>query len=224
MIDDNLSNLFQTPTIVEIHDLLHDLNCVVTGSHLVYTAGDHGSAYVNKDAVIPHSTKLFRVARAMAVPFMHDRWNIEAVVGPAVGGAILASWVSFNLSEITGREVLGVYADKDTDEFIFKRGYNKLIAGKRVLVAEDILNTGGSAAKVVRAARALDCEVVGVTVICNRNAVTADDLGGNLQLASLLDIKLDKWPADECPLCRDGVPINTELGHGKQFLAAREAK
>lgn len=223
-MNEQLEQLFLPPTIVEIHNLLHELNCVVTNSHLVYTAGDHGSAYVNKDAVIPHTMKLFRVARAMAMPFMHDRWNIQAVIGPAVGGAILASWVSFNLSEISGEDVLGVYADKDGDELVIKRGYNKLIAGKRVLVAEDILNTGGSAAKVVRAARNLGCEVVGVTVICNRNAVTPDDLGGNLKLASLLDVKLDKRPPDDCPLCRDGVPINIELGHGKAFLAKKTAQ
>jgi hypothetical protein len=40
-------------------------------------------------------------------------------------------------------------------------------------------------------------------------------------LVALLDVALDAWDADACPLCRDGVPINTDVGKGREFLARR---
>jgi hypothetical protein len=40
------------------------------------------------------------------------------------------------------------------------------------------------------------------------------------QLVDLTDIRLDSWPADECPLCRDGIPINVAFARGADYLAA----
>ena len=36
-----------------------EVRAVITGSHIVYTSGKHGTAYVNKDAVYPHTEKNF---------------------------------------------------------------------------------------------------------------------------------------------------------------------
>ena len=102
--------------------VLGEARAIITGSHIVYTSGKHGSAYVNKDAVA-----------------------------------------------------------------------------------------------AVRAAGGI---VVAVAALVNRGAVTAADVGVPA-LVALLDIALDAWDADACPLCRDGVPVNTDVGKGREFLAKR---
>jgi len=55
------------------------------------------------------------------------------------------------------------------------------------------------------------------------NRGQAPDVGAS-ELVSLLDYRLDSWPADECPLCRDGVPVNTEYAHGREFVQARRLR
>lgn len=69
----------------------------------------------------------------------------------------------------------GSFAEQalDGNKFVIKRGYDKLVFGKSVLIVEDILNTGGSVRKVVEAVRRTGGRVVAVAAfLCNRGCVT----------------------------------------------------
>jgi len=208
----------------EVLEILRKTGAVITDSHIVYTSGKHGTAYVNKDAIYPHTKQTSELCRAIAEEFC--RYRIEAVVAPAVGAIILSQGVAYHLSELTGREVLGVYADKVQNfdgEFVIKRGYDKLIAGKFVLVVEDIITTGGSVKRVIAEVRRVSGSIVGVAALCNRGGVTARDLGVQ-DLFSLANVKLDAWDEAECKLCAQGIPVNTDVGKGREFLARERFK
>ncbi len=204
----------------DVLNMLGRVGAVITNSHLVYTSGKHGSAYVNKDAVYPHTEETSRLCRAIAQEFVMD--GVEVVIAPAIGGVILMTWTARHLSDLTGREVLGVYAEKDGEGFIIKRGYDKLLPGKNVLVVEDLLTTGGSVKKVIEVVRALGGNVIGLAVLCNRGGITAQDVGGVPKLFALTNVKLDAWDEADCPLCAQGVPINTDVGKGREFLARKK--
>jgi orotate phosphoribosyltransferase len=205
----------------EIKDLLARRGAVVTNDHFVYTSGKHGPAYINKDAVYPHTHDTAALCRTLASSFVRD--CVEVVVAPAVGAVILSQWVAYFLTTLTSIEVLGIYADKGEDDtFVIKRGYDKLIPDKRVLVVEDLFTTGGSVLKVVDAVRALGGIVVGVAGLANRGGVTAHDVGDVPRLVTLLDVRMEMYEPHECPLCKSGIPVNTQLGHGKKFLAAKQ--
>ena len=217
----------------EVLQLLGEVKAIITNSHIVYTSGLHGSAYVNKDAVYPHTKVISALCRSIAEQFADD--GVEVVIAPAIGGVIISHRVADHLSEITGREVLGVYAEKEHNNenlpdfprgeyFVIKRGYDKLIKGKHVLVVEDILTTGGSVKKVIEATRAIGGEVVGLGVLCNRGRITPQDVGGVPKLFALMNVKLDSWPEANCPLCIQGVPINTDVGKGRDFLSRKGIK
>lgn len=212
----------------QILDLLGRLLAVITNSHFVYTSWRHGTKYLNKDAIYPHTRETSQLCLEIAERFADD--NVQVVIAPAVGGVILSQWVAYHLTRITGREVLGVYADKDNvdgkDTFVIKRGYEKLIPGKNVLVVEDLLTTGGSVRSVVEAVRWCKGNVVGVGVLCNRGNVTPADLADIPKLVALVDIEMESMTADECARtgpCSKGVPINTDVGHGRAFLAKKQA-
>lgn len=263
----------------EIKEMLARLKAVITGSHVVYTSQKHGSEYVNKDEVYPHTreisdlcnTLMHRIAELRPVngmPLIPD-----AVVAPAIGGITLAQRVAEHFSGYwagSWLDIPAIYAERieetvlvAKDEhakvgifcagaedqlghtvrtefgkiamrplnkgdslaikrnlFTIKRGQAKHIAGKtKVLVVEDILNTGGSAALTVKAVREAGGEVVAVGALVNRGGVTAEGLGVPY-LVSLLNVTMSAWDETECPLCPD-TPINTEVGHGKEFLARK---
>jgi orotate phosphoribosyltransferase len=210
----------------QVLEILGKVGAVITGSHIVYTSGKHGSAYVNKDALYPHTFETSRLCRVIAEEFIKD--DIQVVIAPAVGGVILSQWVAYELTNYWFRarvdhpEILGVYAEKGPDDtFVIKRGYDKLIKGKRVLVVEDVLTTGGSVKKVIEATRAIG-EVVGLGVLCNRGGITPADVGDVPRLFALANAKLDAWDEADCPLCAQGVPINTDVGKGREFLAHKK--
>ena len=186
---------------------------MIGGSHVVYTSGKHGSAYVNKDAVYPSTVRVAELCRFLADAAAPYR--PEIVCGPAMGGIILAQWTGHHLG------LPAVYAEKTADGgMALRRGYDELVAGKRVLVVEDILNTGGSIRETIAAVRTAGGDVVVAAALVNRGAVTAAQVGAPA-LVALLDVALDAWDASACPLCRDGVPVNTEVGKGREFLAGR---
>ncbi|RJQ28030.1 phosphoribosyltransferase [Candidatus Parcubacteria bacterium] len=111
---------------------------------------------------------------------------------------------------------------EDGSRVVFGRGYADLVKGRRVLVAEDVLNTGGTVEKTVNAVEDAGGRVVGVTAVFNRGGVTAEKLGVPV-LDAMVDVQMENWPQGECPLCAQDVPIHTGIGHGKQFLAQKEA-
>lgn len=193
--------------------LLEKVGALITQSHIVYTSGKHGSAYVNKDALYPHTEITRLICEAMAEPFKNK--NIDAVLAPAIGGVILGHGVAAVLSAWQKKDILSVYAEPTPEkEFVIKRGYDKLIANKKVLVVEDILTTGGSVRKVVETARKIPCDLVGVSALCNRGNVTAAQLGEVPTLKSLFDINLEAWDPSDCPLCKKQIPINRSVGKG----------
>ncbi len=103
---------------------------------------------------------------------------------------------------------------------MLRRGYDRLVNGRRVLVVDDVVNTGESVAETAQAVRGAGGAVVAVAAICTRGSATAGDVGWR-DFVYLTQIDIPSWPADECRLCRDGVPVNTGYAHGADFLAAR---
>jgi len=207
----------------EVLLILRRVGAIITDSHIVYTSGLHGTAYINKDAVYPRTGETRPLCRVIADWFADD--NVQVVIAPAIGGVILSQWTAHHLTEMLGREVFGVYAEKSGEDeetaFVIKRGYDKFVADKKVLVVEDVLTTGGSAKKVVEAVQAIGGEVVGLGVFCNRGGITPQDVGNVRKLIALVNLEFPVWSESECPLCRKGVPINTDVGKGREFLARR---
>ena len=207
----------------QIMNILTDAQVIVTDGHFVYTSGKHGPAYFNKDAIYPHTEKTSQLCHELALRLRHvNIFGIDVVIGPALGGIILSQWVAHHLSKMRQQEVLAVYAEKtENGIFIIKRGYDRLIKNKNVLVVEDVLTTGGSARGVVAATREAGGKVVGMGVLCNRGDVTAENVGDVPRLLALVKIQLDAWEPAGCPLCKKGVPINRDAGKGREFLATQ---
>lgn len=202
----------------EVLRVLGKVGAVIADSHIVYTSasGKHGTAYINKDALYPHTAKTSGLCRAIAERFADD--SVEVVIAPAIGGVILSQWTAHHLTEMNGYEVLAVYAEKsDGNAFVIRRGYDKLIVGKNVLVVEDVLTTGGSAKEVIRATRAIGGNVIGLGVLWNRGGITPPDVADVPKLTALVNIKLDAYDETACPLCERNVPINTDVGKGREF-------
>lgn len=207
---------------MEILKKLETIGAILKDRHIVYTSGKHGSAYVNKDAIYPHTALTKELCLEMAKPWVSEK--VDVALAPAVGGVILSQWVAYHLSDLLKREVLGVYAEKNPtgEGFVIKRGYDQLIKGKNVLILEDILTTGISVKRVVEAVRECGGNVVGVSAICNRGGVTPKDLGDVPKLLSLVHVALESYDAPACPLCEKNVPIDTSVGKGREYLASKK--
>lgn len=208
--------------MTDVVTILKKIGAVLTDDHFVYTSGKHGSVYINKDAVYPHTKETSTIGKLFAQKFKNK--NIDVVAAPALGGIILSQWTAYHISKFKKKEVLGVYTEKTPDKNqIFTRGYDKLVKGKNVLVIEDLTTTGGSVAKVVSSVKAAGGKVVAVCVMVNRDPenVTSNVVGAPFFALGVL--KAEAFDENICPLCQRGVPINTAVGHGKKYLSEKKA-
>jgi orotate phosphoribosyltransferase len=201
----------------DIIGILKSVGAIISDSHFVGTSGRHMSAYINKDALLPHTKKVSEVGKLFAEKFKNK--NIEVVVSPAVAGIPFSQWTAYHLSKINKKEVLSVFTEKTPEnEQVFKRGYGALLKNKRVLIVEDATTTGGSVKKVIGGVRRAGGKVVAVGVMINRDTKLVNSKSIGAPLYSLGVFEILSYEEKDCPLCKAGVPINTTLGHGKKFL------
>lgn len=204
----------------EVVDILKRTKALIVDGHFVGTSGRHMDTYINKDALLTHPAETSRVGELFAEKNQH--LPVEVVAGPGWGSIILAHWTAYHLSHKLGREILSVYTDKTPDnDQVFKRGYDRVVAGKNVLVIEDTTTTGGSVAKVVTKVKKAGANTVWACVMANRDAerVTAEVVGAPFSWLATIPIR--SYKEKDCPLCSANVPVDTSVGHGKQFLARK---
>jgi orotate phosphoribosyltransferase len=204
----------EASTEADVLEELERARAVLTDRHFVYKSGRHGSGYINMDMVFPDLSVTRRLCELLAAPFRED--GIEVVAAPAVGGIVLAALTALALDG-PAPGVAAVWADKDGDGFAFERaGFADRLAGTTVLVVEDLLTTGGSVSKVCRLVEESGGTVRGVGVICNRGGVGAAQLGVP-RLESLASVDFEAVEESGCELCRAGLPIVEDVGHGNEF-------
>lgn len=202
----------------EVISMLKLAGAVITDDHFIYTSGKHGSVYINKDALYPHTKLTSRIGELFAET--NKSFPIDVVVGPAIGGIILSQWTAFHLSRQRNSEILGVYTEKDAEnnQIFSRRGYDKFMPGKNILIVEDLTTTGGSIKKVVKSVRNAGGNIVSVCVMVNRDPhkVNADTI--DAPFSSLTVLKAEAWDENACVLCKNNKPINQRIGHGKKYL------
>jgi orotate phosphoribosyltransferase len=202
--------------------ILRESGALLEEDHFVYVSGDHGAGWIDKDAIYPHTDRIERLCRDLASGL--GGWGVDVVCGPATGGLIVAQWAAHELG------ILSVFTEHDEaiepgalrGRFVLRRGYDRVVAGKRVLVVDDIVNTGLSLRQTAEAVRGAGGLVAGAACLVSRGNVDADGLGAG-RFAYLLEYKIPAWPAPGCRLCRDGVPINVRYAHGAEYLARMDS-
>lgn len=201
----------------KVIEILTKVRALIPNDHFVGTSGMHFDTYINKDALYPHTKETSEVAKLFAEKYKNQ--DIEAVVGPALGGIILSQWTAHHLSQMSGKEVLGVYTEKDPEKGQkLTRGYDKVVKDKRILVVEDLTTTGGSVKKVAEILKEAGANVVAICVMVNKSPKTVNSESMGFPFSSLAEYEVKTHEAEACPLCKSGVPVNTKVGHGRKFL------
>lgn len=204
-------------------EILKQVGAITTNSHVVLTTGRHSDGYINLDMLMPNTEKSSKMGLIFAKKYQ-DR-DIDVVAAPAVGGIILSQWVAYHLSKLKKKEVLSVFAEKDSKKNqVIERGFEKLIKGKKVLVVEDFTTTGGSVKKVVDEVKKKGGIIVSTCVILNRepDKVNSATIGTTFESLDIFLVK--SWTELDCPLCKKNIPINTEVGHGNEYLQKKRFK
>lgn len=201
--------------------ILKKAKAVFTDDHFVYTSGKHGKTYVNKDAIYPHTFASSKIGEIFAEKYMDT--DLDIIVSPALGAIILSQWTAYHLSKLKHKEILGIYTEKTGDKNqILTRGYDKLVKNKKILIIEDIVTTGGSIKKVIKTVTDAKGIVIGACAIVNKDPKNIDTKNIGVPFNFLTIVDTEVFNEKDCPMCKANIPINIELGHGKEFLEKKK--
>ena len=168
---------------------------LLTG-HFQLTSGRHSDRFLQLSAVLQHPALAERLCEALAGLWQVER--VEAVVGPAVGGIIVAYETARALS------ARALFTEREDGRMHLLRGF-ALRRGERVLVVDDVLTTGGSLKDTATCVQAAGAEVVGVSVLVHRRAGEIPDFG--VPYRPLSEVEAVSYPPEACPLCGQGAPL-----------------
>jgi orotate phosphoribosyltransferase len=173
-------------------ELLKECGALLEG-HFLLSSGKHSNRYCQSALLLRYPEKA-REALAVVVEKLKGQ-KIDAVIGPALGGIVVA----YELARQLG--IPGMYAERENDLLTLRRGFS-VEKGMRILIAEDVVTTGKSTLETAALIEAAGGTVVGVGCLADRGEST---LPFPVFSATRLDIQ--SWEAKECPLCAKGLPF-----------------
>lgn len=178
----------------EILQIFLETGALLQG-HFLLTSGKHSAQYMQCAQVLQYPRKAAQLGQELAAKFAGT--EIDTVIGPAMGGIIVAHEVGRSLG------IKAIFTERQNGEMALRRGF-ALSPGEKVLVVEDVITTGGSVKEVIAIVREAGAIPVGVGVLVDRSGGKADFDG--LLLHSLLQMSIEAYEADQCPLCAKGLP------------------
>jgi orotate phosphoribosyltransferase len=189
---------------------LQQSGILMLDGHFDYGNGYHGRVYLNPHQLFRHPSTIWRFAQDL-IDVMPSELvqRTEVVAGPVTGGALLAHTIAGLLdSRRSLTHPPCSFAPFNYDPaggFGLRDFYRHELAGKRVLLADDVRNTGetfGRCAALVQEAGGILVATVEIYDRCE--AITT--LGvPNIALAEYG--APDNYKAGECPLCAQKIPI-----------------
>ena len=189
---------------------LQQSEVLMIDGHFDYGNGYHGHVYLNPHQLFRHPSTIWRFAQDLLDVMPSELvQRTEVVAGPVTGGALLAhtmaglldsrrslthppcSFAPFNFDASTG--------------FALRSFYQRELNGKRVLLADDVRNTGETFARCAALVEAAGGTVVATVEIYDRGEANVDLGVPNIPLAEYK--APENYQADACPLCAQRVPI-----------------
>ena len=183
---------------------------LMVDGHFDYGNGYHGRVYLNPHQLFCHPSTIWRFAQDLIDLLPSELVQCtEVVAGPATGGALLAHTVAGLLdSRRSLTHPPCSFAPFNYDaagRFTLRSFYRNEIKGKRVLLADDVRNTGDTFDRCAALVRDAGGTVLATMEIYDRME-SIKDLG--VPNVALAEYKApDNYAASDCPLCKAGTPI-----------------
>jgi orotate phosphoribosyltransferase len=157
--------------VSDLLDLIKDL-AVVHGK-VTLSSGREADYYIDLRRITLHGTAAPLVGQALLD--LTSEWDYDAVGGPTLGADPVACAV---LHAAGGRLDAFLVRKAEKQHGMQQRIEGPSVAGKRVLIVEDVSTTGSSPLMAAEAAQEAGATVVGVALIVDRGGVAAVEEAG----------------------------------------------
>lgn len=171
-------------------DILKEVEALLEG-HFLLSSGKHSNRYCQCAKLLQYPDKSEKVLSVVAEKV--KELEIDLVVGPAMGGIIVAYELGRQLNKPA------IFTERVDGAMALRRGF-EIKPGQKILITEDVVTTGKSSMETVAVIKSFGGEVVGIACIADRSTA---DVG--LPVYSSVKLEIETWEKDSCPLCEKGL-------------------
>lgn len=178
----------------DILEIFKQTNALLNG-HFLLTSGRHSNQYFQCALVLQYPDHNEKICGLIANHFKAR--EIDVVISPAIGGIIVGQEVARLLAKKS------IFAEREDKALTLRRGF-QIEEGKRYLVCEDVVTTGGSVFEVMEIVRKNGGIVAGVGYIVDRSN---NKVQFGVPQFSTLQLEVVSYQPAECPFCKQNIPV-----------------
>ena len=185
---------------MDILKLFEKKGALLSG-HFLLTSGLHSNKYFQCALLLQYPGIAGKIARMLAKKLLSEPGladsGIDCVLSPAVGGIVIGQEIARVL------KCRAIFTERVDGKMTLRRGFY-LNKDKNVLIAEDVVTTGGTTKELIQMAKEENARPAAACSIVDRGG-DALDLG--IPFVSLCKLKIDTFPQGSCPMCRESIPL-----------------
>ncbi len=179
--------------------------------HFVLQSGHHGNLWLDLDSLFLRPASLLPLAHHLARRLSGH--GIEAVVGPLVGGALVAAMVAAEL------DVGFAFAERRMGgggvTYVIPDAIHDHLRGRTVAIVDDAINAGSATRATFSALAALGARPVAVGALLILGDTALPFFAANrLAVECVARLANELWEPAACPLCAAGVPLSSPSAAG----------
>jgi len=173
---------------INVIELLEKTGGMLKG-HFELSSGLHSNQYFQCAKLLQFTDIAEKVGTELAKLFTEE---VDVVVGPALGGMIIAHEVARAFSKRS------IFVERKDGIMCLRRGF-EILNGERAIIIEDVITTAKSALEAAKVIEGLGAEIVGYGCIVDRSQGKT-----GLNIKSLIQMDPEAYPPENCPMCIKG--------------------
>ena len=183
-------------TQASILETLREVGALKEG-HFKLASGRHSGHYVQVAQLSQYPAKLHPLLES-AKDRIASLGQIDTVFFPAIGALPVGQQLALALGK------RAVFTERDAENKMqLRRGF-EINEGESLLLAEDVITTGGTLKEIRPMAEAMNAKIAGVFCVINRSGQTTWE---GLPLISVIDLVFPTYAADELPEELAKIPV-----------------
>lgn len=176
----------------DVLNLLEQAQGVLHG-HFCLTSGLHSDIYFQCAKLYQYPQITEQLGKKLAEKLSDIEF--DTIIAPAIGAVIIGYETAKNAKK------RNLFVERKDGIMQLRRGYT-LKKGERVVIIEDVITTARTIKETIEAIKDFEPEIVAVGCIVDRTKGQT-----NYNIKSLLQIDPVVYEPDNCPLCKEGIPL-----------------
>jgi len=181
-------------------NLLRNSGAMLEG-HFLLSSGRHSDKYFQCAKLLQYPDRaaaaLADVAEKIGADIQAGKLVIDAVVGPAMGGIVVA----YELARQLGLPAF--FTERGNDGVMTLRRGFEVNEGQKILITEDVVTTGKSSGECAAVLESLGAQVAALACLVDRRQ---PGIEVSFPIYPACAVTASNWDPADCELCQKGIP------------------